>query len=103
MSKAGEVLCFFRRNDNNATSAKPLYFLWDYDLNAAQVRQLLREGSPTDKAWLISRNLNHARWDDIWRYVSVQDIRAHFDQLYFRRPQDRELWAYALDRWANVG
>jgi hypothetical protein len=83
------------------TNPTRLYFLWDYDLSAQQVHYLLREGAPADKTWLISRILNYARWDDIWRYLSVADIRAHFSQLYFRRPQDRELWAYALKRWSH--
>ena len=91
-------------NDTNPHIAPPdrasLYFLWDYNLNAQQVQDLLRAGAAEDKAWLISRILNYARWDDIWRYVTVNDIRKHFDQLHFRRPQDRELWAYALERWS---
>lgn len=78
-----------------------LYFLWDYNLNTQQVQDLLKAGSPEEKAWLISRILNYARWDDIWRYVTVSDIRKHLDQLHFRRPQDRELWAYALERWSH--
>ena len=77
------------------------YFLWDYNLNAQQILNLLHEGAPEDKAWLISRILNYARWDDIWRYVTVNDIHEHFDQLHFRRPQDRDLWAYALERWSH--
>jgi hypothetical protein len=77
------------------------YFLWDYDLSPQQVQDLLKASSPEDKAWLISRILNYARWDDIWRYVTVNDIRQHFDQLHFRHPQDRELWAYALERWSH--
>lgn len=89
-----------RQRNNSPT---PLYFLWDYDLNTQQVQQLLREGALTDKTWLISRILNYARWDDIWRYLSVADIRAHFDQLHFRRLQDREMWAYALEYWGRAG
>jgi hypothetical protein len=66
-----------------------------------KLRSILRCGAPTDKAWVISRILEHARWDDIWCYVTVADIRENFESLRFRRPQDRELWAYALERWAH--
>jgi hypothetical protein len=31
----------------------------------------------------------------------VDDIRQNFEHLRFRRPQDRELWAYALERWVG--
>ena len=79
------------------------YFFWDYEITDAEVRAILRDGAPFDKAWVISRILEHAGWDDIWRYLTVADIRENFESLRFRRPQDRELWAYALDRWARHG
>ena len=77
-----------------------LYFFWDYDLSEQDIRRIVRQGEPAEKAWVISRMLQYARWDDIWRYLTVADIRDSFERLSFRRPQDRELWAYALDRWA---
>jgi len=80
---------------------KRLYFFWDYDISDEGVRHILRDGTLAEKAWVITRILEHAKWDDIWRYLTVDDIRRHFDQLGFRRSQDRELWAYALDRWAH--
>ena len=79
------------------------YFFWDYEITDAEVRAILRDGAPFDKAWVISRILEHAGWDDIWRYLTVADIRQNFDNLSFRRTQDRELWAYALDRWSRHG
>ena len=78
-----------------------LYFFWDYDLTDQEVRHILRQGSPAERAWVISRILEYAKWEDIWRYLTPADIRRHFDLLRFRRPQDRELWAFALDRWAR--
>ncbi len=79
------------------------YFFWDYEITDQEVRTILREGEPFDKAWVISRILEHARWGDIWRYLTVADIRANFENLRFRRAQDQELWAYALDRWTSHG
>ena len=85
-----------------STSKRP-YFFWDYDITDDEIRTILRDGEPFDKAWVISRILEHAGWDDIWRYLTVADIRANIESLLFRRTQDRELWAYALDRWARHG
>jgi hypothetical protein len=79
------------------------YFLWDYEISDDEVRAILRDGEPFDKAWVMSRILEHARWDDIWRYLTVADVRENFENLRFRRPQDQELWAYALERWAHHG
>jgi len=78
-----------------------LYFFWDYDLSEQDVRRILRQGDPGEKAWVITRILEYAKWDDIWRYLTVADIRRNFERLSFRRAQDRELWAYALDRWTH--
>ena len=79
------------------------YFFWDYNITDDEVRAILLAGDPFDKAWVISRILEHARWDDIWRYLTTDDIRQNFENIRFRRPQDRELWAYALGRWAKHG
>ncbi len=77
------------------------YFFWDYDITEEELREILRSGSDDEKAWVITRILEYARWDDIWKYITVEDIRRHFDRLHFRQPQDRELWAYALERWSR--
>lgn len=82
-------------------SEKRPYFMWDYSLDNTAIRDILRQGTPQEKAWIIGRILNYARWHDIWDYLTVADIRDNFENLHFRRSQDRELWAYALERWAS--
>jgi hypothetical protein len=79
------------------------YFFWDYDISDDQVRHILRHGNSVEKGWIITRILEYAKWEDIWRYLTVDDIRQNFEHLRFRRPQDRELWAYALERWVRHG
>lgn len=76
-------------------------FFWDYDLSEEEVRAILAEDDEHRRAWVISRILNAARWEDIWKYVTQEDIRAHFDLLRFRTPHLRELWAHALEVWAG--
>ena len=80
-------------------TSQRLYFFWDYDISDEGVRHILRSGSLAEKAWVITRILEYAKWDDIWRYLTLADIRQNFEHLRFRRPQDRELWAFALERW----
>ncbi|MBC8446527.1 MAG: hypothetical protein H8D78_02145 [Chloroflexi bacterium] len=79
------------------------YFFWDYEITDEEIRRILRDGIPSEKAWIISRILEYAKWDDIWRYLTLADIRDNFAKLHFRWRQDRELWAYALDRWMRHG
>lgn len=82
---------------------KRAYFFWDYDLSEEDVREILAGDDSHRKAWVMSRILNAARWEDIWKYVTVDDIRANFDQLRFRLPYLRALWAHALEVWARTG
>jgi len=77
------------------------YFFWDYDITEEDIRRILANGNQTEKAWVITRILEYAKWDDIWRYLTIDDIRENFEHLRFRWPQDRELWDYALKRWAR--
>ena len=70
-----------------------------------------RRGSPrhparrqqSRKGLGVTRILEYARWEDIWRYLTVDDVRENFERLSFRWPRDRELWAYALKRWSRHG
>jgi len=86
---------------NRKSGGKRPYFFWDYDITEDEIREILRSGNEVEKAWVITRILEYARWEDIWKYLTVEDIRENFDRLQFRWPQDRELWAYALKRWSR--
>lgn len=61
----------------------------------------MRGDNEVEKAWVITRILEYARWDDIWRYLTVDDVRENFAHLRFRWSRDRELWAFALERWTR--
>lgn len=77
------------------------YFIWDYDISEEQVWEILRGDNETRKVWLISRILQYARWDDIWKYLTLDDVRKYFDQIYWRFPFIKEMWAYALEVWSR--
>ncbi|MEM6456832.1 MAG: hypothetical protein AAF772_17205 [Acidobacteriota bacterium] len=58
-----------------------LYFFPEQTVSEAHARQLLETGSAEERAWVISHLLRYAQWDDIWRYVSREDVREHFPAL----------------------
>jgi len=80
-----------------------LPFFWDYDLGEEDLRAILAGDDEERKVWVISRLLNAAPWDEIWSYLTVDDIRAHFPRLRFRSSHLRELWAHALEVWSREG
>jgi hypothetical protein len=75
-----------------------LYFFWDYDITEEEVREILRGDDEPRKVWVMSRILEYARFDDVWRYVTPSDLRQYFERLHLR-PQVREVWARAIEVW----
>ncbi len=84
----------------NLQEARRLYFLWDYDLTEEQVRAILRGNDEYEKAQLMVRILESARWSDIWHYLTLAQVRHYWPQLYRRmRPEIRDVWDWALQVW----
>ena len=52
-----------------STTSRP-YFLWDYDLTEADVHAILQAGDDTERVWLVSRILESARYEDVWKYLA---------------------------------
>ena len=85
----------------DALSRKRLYFFWDYDITEEDLRAILRGDNEYEKAWAITRLLEAARWEDIWRYIGLNDLREWFPKLQLR-PAIREVWSHALDVWERM-
>jgi hypothetical protein len=81
--------------------AKRPYFIWDYDISEEQVWEILQGDNETRKVWLISRILQYARWDDIWKYLTLDDVHEYFDRIHWRFPFIKDLWAHALEVWGR--
>jgi hypothetical protein len=72
-------------------------FLWDYDLTDGQVREIL-SGPAKKRYWLVARILEHARFDEVWRYLTLN--RIVLDLPHLRMPKKiKEHWALAVKRW----
>jgi hypothetical protein len=76
------------------------YFIWDYDLTDADVREILRGYDEEQKSWLVARLLESARYEDVWKYISLAELRAIFPKLQLK-PQVRAVCEYALHIWAS--
>ena len=68
----------------------------------AEARHLLRDGTLQQRAWVISHLLRYAQWDDIWTFVSREEVREIFGDLDL--PENlRNAWARMLKVEAHVG
>jgi len=76
------------------------YFIWDYDLTEADIRAILRGDDEVQKAWVVARLLESASYEDVWKYISLAELRSIFPKLQLR-PQARAVWGFALLVWAG--
>ena len=74
------------------------YFLWDYDLSEDDVRRLLHEGSTVDKNWMLSRILESAKYEDVWKYTTLSEVKEMMPILKIKKPI-RQAWERALSIW----
>lgn len=77
------------------------YFLWDYDLTDQDVRRILQGENETEKIWMMSRILESARYEDVWKYLSLRELRERFPELKLK-PPIRQVWEHALQVWASA-
>lgn len=89
-------------SQEKTTERKSVYFFWDYDLTDEDVREILRGANETEKIWVMSRILQSARWDDIWKFLTLKDVQAYFDKIQWRTPYLKDLWKYALEVWSRA-
>ena len=74
------------------------YFIWDYDLTDAEIRAILRGNDEEQKAWMVARLLEAARYEDIWQHISLVELRGIFPKL---KPQVRAAWEFAIKVWSS--
>jgi hypothetical protein len=82
--------------------SEPLYFFPDREVTADELKAILADGEPERRAWAISHLLRFAQWEDIWSYVSRDEVREVFDDLDL--PDNlRQAWGRMLKVEAPVG
>ncbi len=79
------------------------YFLWDVDVDEAGLRERLRASDPDVRAQWQGWVMAEARFDDVWRYLELDDIVR--DWAHIRRHLGRRLafWEYLLEGWRRDG
>jgi hypothetical protein len=89
------------RSRDGADRPEFLYFFPDQQVTEEEARHLLRYGTADQRAWVVSHLLRYAVWDDIWTYVSREDVREILPELEL--PENlRNAWARILKTEAPV-
>lgn len=72
-----------------------LYFFPEEEVAPEEVERILTTGTESERSWVISNLLRYAQWDDIWMYVSREDVREIFPSLDL--PENlRQAWGRIL-------
>jgi len=77
------------------------YFLWDSDLTLQRFQELLRNGDRNTRAYLIGKLMRQAKPDDVFRFVSVSEIRDLWADLDCYLGRSRPFWLWLLDEWSR--
>ncbi len=82
-------------------SGDTLYFFPDVELTETELRGILADGPPDRRAWAVSHLLRYAQWDDIWKFVTREEVREIFPELDL--PENlRQAWGRMLKIEAPV-
>lgn len=76
------------------------YFIWDYDLSYSDVKAILQGDDPEQRYWLIGRIIECASWDDVWKFLTVNDIQEALPHLKIRKKL-KGIWEVAITRWTS--
>ena len=69
------------RGRESVESQDTLYFFPAQKITEEEFLHLLHQGTPEQRAWVVSHLLRYAQWDDIWTYVTRDEVREIFAAL----------------------
>lgn len=79
------------------------YFFWDRDVTVSQLRAVLAHSGAPRRLELMAHLLREARTDEVWAFVSPQDVAAEWSELAPRLGRRRPFWAWLLEEWRALG
>lgn len=68
-----------------------------------QLREILRSGSAQERLAYTAKILREARYEDVWEFLSVDDLVRHWEQLASRLGRRRAFWEFLLRKWRELG
>ncbi|MBI4003552.1 MAG: hypothetical protein HY353_00855 [Candidatus Omnitrophica bacterium] len=77
-----------------------LWFLWDYDLTEAEVRELLTHAPFEQRRWLLARMLERLGPEELVKYVSLKAVRRALPHLRLDE-KIRRHWEEAVALWTQ--
>ncbi len=79
-------------------SGRP-YFLWDSDMTLEEFKRRLRESGREGRAYLIGKMMRQAKPDDVFTFVSIDEIVELWPVLQRYLGRQRPFWRWLLGYW----
>ena len=80
-----------------------LPFVWDYALTDGGFRRALLSGGTPARRWALRRLLVAAEPEEVWRYLTLQDVADALRDPGLSLPEDRRrLWEAAVESWTRA-
>jgi hypothetical protein len=93
------VLLFPTPPDKLVDAAGRPYFLWDTDMTLEEFERRLREAGREGKAYLVGKLMRQAKPDDVFTFVTVDEIVALWPSLERYLGRQRPFWTWLLGYW----
>lgn len=75
------------------------YFLWDVDMTLDAFRAHLHDADPEVRAYFLGKLMRQAKPDDVFRFVSLDELRAQLPLAERYLGSSREFWHWLLETW----
>ena len=59
----------------------PHEIVWEYDIDVDELRESIHDKGSAQRMWAIGRVLKYAAWEDIKRFLTVEDIEEALPQV----------------------
>ncbi len=79
------------------------YFLWDVEITEAQLRERLHHADADTRAQWQARIMREARFDEVWQYLTLDEILANWEPIKRHLGRRRAIWEFLLRGWREDG
>ena len=79
------------------------YFLWDEPLTAGELRRIVKDPSHPERLRYVERILREARVDDVWAFLTPQDVAAVWPGSRGHLGRREPVWELLLTTWRRHG
>jgi hypothetical protein len=76
-----------------------VYFSWDEPTTVEELRTQLKHSPPEIRDRLLARILREARDTDVWKFTTLAEVVARWDDIAPQLGRRREFWEFLLRRW----